>query len=291
MQASRKTRRRRPSGLPSVVSIGLVLFSLGLLGISVFAAREVSRYLKEEFLVEVFFADSAQDIDAEQFTAQLTKQPWALSATFIHKDKAAERLKNEIGEDFLQYYGTNFLPHKTDLHLRAEFTKPTEVARIAAEIRRNPLIEDVRYQPDMLDQITQNLRTAQWVMLAISAIMVLIAVSLISSSLRLSVFASRFLIKSMQLVGATEMFIIMPFIRKFAGYALWGWLMALALLAGSIAAAWYLTAFSTAVTLLQHAPQFALLAGILLVIGLILAVFSAWFGARKYLRMKIEQLY
>jgi len=128
-------------------------------------------------------------------------------------------------------------------------------------------------------------------MLAISAIMVLIAVSLISSSLRLSVFASRFLIKSMQLVGATETFIIMPFIRKFAGYALWGWLLAMTLLAGAIAAAWYLTAFSTAVTLLQHAPQFALLAGILLVIGLILAVFSAWFGARKYLRMKIEQLY
>lgn len=87
------------------------------------------------------------------------------------------------------------------------------------------------------------------------------------------------------------MFIIMPFIRKFAGYALWGWLLSLLLLVGAIAAAWRLTAFSTAVALLEMAPQFAILSGILLVTGLILAVFSAWLGARKYLRMKIEQLY
>jgi len=290
MDAPRKPRRRKPSGIPSVVSIALVLFSLGLLGISIFAAREVSRYLKEEFLVEVYFADSADDEAAEKLTAAIAREPWALSADFVHKEKAAEKMKADFGEDFLQYYGSNFFPHKADLHIKAEFTGTESVAKIAAGLRTMPLVEDVRYQPDMLDQITANLRIAQWIILSVSLILVLVAISLIGSSLRLNVFASRFIIKSMQLVGATEGFIIYPFVKKFLGYAFWGWLLSLLLLGGTLTMGWYLLAPWGHLNELYIIPLIVL-AVVLLFTGLILAAMSAWFGARKYLRMKIEQLY
>jgi len=290
VETERKTRRRRPSGIPSIVSIGLVLFSLGLLGLSIIFAREASRSLKEEFLIEVFFKDSTDALAAEVFTGALGKKPWTKSVLFVHQDAAAQKMTEEYGEDFLQYYGVNFFPHKTELHLEAAYTAPANVKAITGAIQANPMVDEVRYQPDMLDQITQNINLAQWVIGALSVILVLVAVSLISSALRLSIFASRFLIKSMQLVGATEFFIIRPFMYRFVGFAFWGWIISVVLLSLSISFFVYklgIAAFDPD----KLTGPFLALSGILLLSGVILAMLSAWFGARKYLRMQIDQLY
>jgi len=290
VETERKTRRRRPSGIPSIVSIGLVLFSLGLLGLSIIFAREASRSLKEEFLIEVFFKDSTDALAAEVFTGELGKKPWTKSVLFVHQDAAAQKMTEEYGEDFLQYYGVNFFPHKTELHLKAAYTAPANVKAITGAIQANPMVDEVRYQPDMLDQITQNINLAQWVIGALSVILVLVAVSLISSALRLSIFASRFLIKSMQLVGATEFFIIRPFMYRFVGFAFWGWIISVVLLSLSISFFVYklgIAAFDPD----KLTGPFLALSGILLLSGVILAMLSAWFGARKYLRMQIDQLY
>ncbi len=290
METERKTRRRRPSGIPSIVSIGLVLFSLGLLGLSIIFAREASRSLKEEFLIEVFFKDSTDAMAAEVFSAELGKKPWAKSALFVHQNVAAQKMTEEYGEDFLQYYGVNFFPHKTELHLKAEYAAPANVKAITTSIQVNPMVDEVRYQPDMLDQITRNINMAQGIIGILSLILVLVAVSLISSALRLSIFASRFLIKSMQLVGATEFFIIKPFIGRFIGFAFWGWIIAMMLLSLSLSFFVYklgIAAFDPD----QLTGPFIALSGMLLLSGVILATISAWFGARKYLRMKIDQLY
>lgn len=290
MELERKTRKRRPSGVPSVVSIGLVLFSLGLLGLSVIFAREASKSLKEEFLIEVFFKDSTDALEAEVFSSALSKNPWAKSALFVHQNIAAQKMTEEYGEDFLQYYGVNFFPHKTELHLKAAYAAPASVKAITAMIQSNKMVDEVRYQPDMLDQITKNINTAQWVIGVLSLMLVLVAISLISSALRLSIFASRFLIKSMQLVGATEFFIIRPFIWRFVSFALWGWLIAIGLLSLTLSFFVYKLGMSAIDPQVLMLPLLILTASLLLS-GIILAAISAWFGARKYLRMKIDQLY
>ncbi|MEN9511113.1 MAG: hypothetical protein RLZZ370_932, partial [Bacteroidota bacterium] len=170
------------------------------------------------------------------------------------------------------------------------YAAPASVKAITSMIQANNMVDEVRYQPDMLDQITKNINTAQWVIGVLSLMLVLVAISLISSALRLSIFASRFLIKSMQLVGATEFFIIRPFIWRFVSFALWGWIIAVSLLSLTLGFFVYKMGMS-AFDPQALAIPLVILSASLLLSGIILAAISAWFGARKYLRMKIDQLY
>ena len=285
----RYQKRRLISSYFSVVlSISLVLFLLGLLGLFLINSNQLSRYFKEQIPISIYLKDSAKEVEIDQLRQSLEMADYTKSATYVSKEEAAEQHIETIGDDYLEFLGYNPLHNSIDVELLAEFVSSAQLKDIANEISAKDFVAEVEYDELLVELFDKNIKVITFYILVFSGIFLVIAVLLINSSIRLSVYAKRFTIKTMQMVGATKAFIRRPFIWKSMRLGLIGAIIATI----GVGAVLYL--------LDQAWPQLGLLSNKILLGGLFLfivlmAVIITWvstyFATQRFLNLRTDELY
>ena len=209
----RYQRRKLISSYFSVaLSIALVLFLLGVLGLLVLNTKKLADHFKEQITISVYLKDTAKPVEIDQLQKSLALAEYTKSAAYISKEDAAEQYSEDIGENFVEFLGYNPLKNSIDVNLKADFVSPQQIDEIAAEITEKAYVDEVSYDKPLISLLNNNARKISLWILVASAVFTLIAVLLINSSIRLSIYSKRFIIKTMQMVGATKTFIRRPFI-------------------------------------------------------------------------------
>ena len=281
-------KRLRSSYLSSIVSISLVLFMLGLLGMIVLDAKKISDYVKEHVQLNVFLNDNITEPEISAFQALLEKNPSIKSVRFISKQEALDSLKKDLGEDATSMLEVNPLPASFELKLNASHTSPQSLKMISDEIQQNKMVREVTYQRTEIDRMNENFRMVAIGILVFCALLLFIAVALINSTIRISMYSKRFLIKSMQLVGATKGFIRWPFISRAVAHGFYSGLVACILLSGLL---YLIRTRLPEFVQLQDVKENAILFASIFVFGILLSVVSTYFAVNRYLRVRIDELY
>lgn len=280
--------RLRASYITSIISITLVLFMLGLLGMIILHGKKLSDYIRENISISVMLKDNVSDELVLNYMKRLQRTSYVKQAELITREQAAKELSQELGEDFVQFLGYNPLPASIDLQLKAGYANSDSIARIEKQLLTSNLVKEVVYQKSLIDQVNANISKITLVILSFSLILLVISVVLINNTIKLSIYARRFLIRSMQLVGATENFIRLPFIKKSIVHGIIAAVSANLLLLGTL----YLSRQRIPeIAALQDMKEFAFFFAGVLVIGVLLSAFSTWISVNKFLRMKIDNLY
>jgi cell division transport system permease protein len=286
--------RKKPSAVPGITSLTLVMFMLGLFAFSVLGFEGLSRSLIEGSSMDIYFKDSVSEPEARLFSEKLKAQPWLRKMKFISREEGFKEMGEKYDNEFMDVVVADELPLSVEVYFTQEYAVPEKIEKIVAEISAHASVESISYQRNLVESINKNVRKIQWGLAGLAAVFIFIAIGLINNSTRLNIFASRFLIKSMQLVGATNNFIIRPIIMKFAGYALaaipFAALMLYILLYG-LHYVWHEFGTLHEFASFIHPAKAIIAFGIISISGIFLAAISAWFSTRKYLRTKIENLY
>ena len=285
----RYQKRRLISSYFSVVlSIALVLFLLGVLGLLVLNTKKLADHFKEQITISVFLKDTAKPVEVDQLQKSLAMAEYTKSATYVSKEDAAEQYSEDIGENFQEFLGYNPLKNAFDVQLNAEFVSPEQVAEIAENLASKSFVEEVSYDQPLISLLNDNVqKISLWILFA-SAIFTVIAVLLINSSIRLSIYSKRFIIKTMQMVGATKTFIRRPFILNNMKLGFYGGLIAVFALGGSV---FYLNKTFPELGILENIPLLVgLFMGVLL-LGLLISFLSTFFATQRFLNLRTNDLY
>jgi cell division transport system permease protein len=278
----------RSSYVTLVVSVSLVLFLLGILGLVLINARELSDYFRERLSFFVMLDDDAKEADIRMLQKDLDAKHFVKSTEYISKDEAAAKMKEELGEDFISFLGDNPLPPSIDVYLISSYTSPDSVAKIEKYILEYPFVKEVYYEESLLFLINENVRKISIFLLVISAFLFLIALTIINNTIRLAIYSKRFLIRTMQLVGATRPFIRRPFIVQSIFHGFLSALIAMMLIMGLL----YLIEKEFLLILtLQSTLLLVLLGGLIIFIGIFINIISTFFSVNKYLSISEDKLY
>ncbi len=281
-------RRLISSYFSVVLSVFLVLFLLGLLGLFVVNSKKLSDDFKEEIAMTVFFKNEANDSVMNAFHEELKVAKFVKSIEYVTKEKAAKQHTDIIGEDFMTFLGANPLQNSFDIHLKADYIDTENIRKIESQFRDNEMVSDIVYDKQLVSLVNDNIKKVSMWILIISGILAFIAVILINSSMRLSIYANRFIIKTMQMVGATKSFIRKPFIMRSIKLGLMGSVLAVLALIGVLA---YLeTSFPNLGILEQPLFIVAVLLGVLL-LGILITWLSTYFATQRYLNLRTDDLY
>jgi cell division transport system permease protein len=285
----RYQRRKLISSYFSVtLSIALVLFLLGVLGLLVLNTQKLANHFKEEITLSVFLKDSAKDVEISQLQKSLVMADYTKSAVFVSKEEAARDHSEDIGEDFMEFLGYNPLKNSIDVNLNAAYVSTVQVDSIARDIGSHSFVEEVSYDRPTLNLLTENVRRVGLGILIASAVFTLIAVLLINSSIRLSIYSKRFIIKTMQMVGATKSFIRRPFIWTNIKLGMLGACLALLALAGLLT---YLNQNFPQLGLMEDVPQLILVFGGVFLAGALISLVSTYFATQRFLNLRTDDLY
>ncbi|MFP4620329.1 MAG: cell division protein FtsX [Bacteroidales bacterium] len=283
------TRRRlRSSYMTSVVSIALVLFLLGVVGLLVLNAKKISDYVKENIGFSLILKEDVKEVEVIRLQKMLDTKQYVKSTKYVTQEEAARELKKELGEDFVDFLGYNPLLASIDVHLHARYANPEGIRNIKNDLQQYDEIKEVFYQKSLVELINQNIQKIGLILLVFSGFLFLIALTLIHNTIRLSIYSKRFTINTMQLVGATRGFIRRPFILRGILHGIYGSVIAMALLAGVI----YLLQdeFSNIISL-QDVEIVTLLFGGVLLTGILISWISNYIAVNKYLKMNPDRLY
>jgi cell division transport system permease protein len=281
-------RRLRSSYFSVIVSVALVLFLLGLLGLLILKTKTISDHFKEQVAVTVFLNDSAKKKDIQKLQSDLEKKEYTKAVIFTSKENAAKEYSEDIGEDFIEYLGKNPLKNAITVFVKSDFVTPEKMSEIDKVISKNKFVFEVSYDKPLINLLTKNIqRISLWV-LVFSGLFMLIAIVLINSAIRLSVYSKRFTIKTMQMVGATKGFIRKPFIWK--GVQL-GVLGAIVAVLGVFGVMYYIHKNLPEMTIFDDKVLVATLFGSILIIGILITLLSTFFATKRFLNLRTEDLY
>lgn len=280
--------RVKNSYLPVIVSIALILFSLGLLALLVVEARNMSRHISENFQISIYINDGSSDVQIMALKDSLQQQSFTKSTFYISKQQALDSLRKELGDDAMSMIENNPLPASIDLFLKSEYATDDRIKEIASQIQTNKIVQEVTWQTNEINAFAKNIQLIGFGILGFSALLLIISIALINNTVRLAVYSRRFLIKSMQLVGATKNFIVLPFL----GTALRNGFYAV-LLASVLLVLLLLAAHSKLPDIIRidNYPYLAAIFGGLLLSGIFISVMCTYFSVRKFLRLKLDELY
>jgi len=281
-------RRIHTSYVTTVISITLVLFMMGLLGLIVLHAKKLSDYVKENIGFSIMIKDGVREAGIFMLQKKLDAKEYVKSTEYIPKEKAAVELKKELGEDFIGFLGYNPLLPSIDLRLNADFATPVHVARIEKELLSNPEVKEVFYQKSLVELVNQNIERISMFILGFSLLLLLVSVALINNTIRLSVYSKRFIIHTMQLVGATRAFITRPFIWK---SVLIGFISAIIAIGMLMFVLYFAFQEIPELMLLQDLIMYLIITGFVILLGVLISWLSTWLAVRKFLRMKTDNLY
>jgi cell division transport system permease protein len=282
------SRKIRTNHATIVISITLVLFLLGLLGMIVLHARKLSDYVKENIGFSIIIKEGVKESAIFQLKKRLDTEPWVKSAEYITKDKAAQVFSEELGEDFVGFLGFNPLLLSIDLRMKAGYANPDSVRKIETTLLSYDEVKEVDYHRPLVDQINSNVNRISMVLLGFSAVLLIISVALINNTIRLAVYAKRFLLRSMLLVGATKGFIQRPFLWK--GFVQ-GFISALLAIGMLMSVMFFAMQELPELVEIQDFVLLGILFGSVIVLGVLISWLSTYFAVRRFMRMKTDLLY
>ena len=274
----------------SLVSIMLVLFLLGAFAIFMMHARRLSNHVKENIGFEIVMNSDVKEANILRLQKELDAMPAVKSTEYITKEEAIARLSEDLGEDFLQWLGNeeNPLLPSIDVRFHAAYANTDSIALIEAMILENTDVKEVYYQKSLVDLINNNIRRIAIVLMVVSLMLLLIAIALIRNTIRLSIYSKRFLVRSMQLVGATESFIRRPFLRQGVSQGFFGGLLADLFL---FAILYGISKRVPDLALLQDTTVMAAIFVGIVLLGVLLALFSTRSALDKFLKADLDKLY
>ncbi|MEO1030253.1 cell division protein FtsX [Winogradskyella sp.] len=271
-----------------VISIALVLFLLGCLGLLVINSKKVADHFKEQVVMTIYLNDTAKEVEVNQLKKTLAMADYSKEAVYVSKEEAAELMKTETGEDFMDFVGYNPLQNSIDVYLKADYVTTEKLSEISDDLSNKSFIEEIRYDNDLVELMNDNVNKISFWVLIISGLFTLIAVLLINSSIRLAVYSKRFIIKTMQMVGATKSFIRKPFVWKSIQLGIIGAVVALI---GMAIVLYYLDRTFPELELLRNTVMIiGLFAGVF-VLGIVITWISTFIATQRFLNLKTDQLY
>ena len=281
-------RRLRNAYLSSVISISLVLLLVGVASMLLVNAKSVSDYFKENMQISVLMKQNVSDEDALEYRELLDGERYIKSTTFVSKEQGRKELAEQLGEDFLDVFETSPIPVSIDVTLEAAYVSSDSLEVVRAEIAESELVEEVVYQRSLVDALNANLSRISIVLGVFIALLLFISFVLINNTVRLSVFARRFTIHTMKLVGATRSFIRAPFLLQSAFQGVFAAFLAIIVLLGLM----FLMRSSFAQLFEIFRMELLLLVmGIVLVSGLAICLISTYFVVNKLISLHKDELY
>jgi cell division transport system permease protein len=281
-------RRLISSYFSVVLSVFLVLFLLGVLGLFIINSKKLANDFKEKIAMTVFFKNEANDSVIKAFNTELKRAPFAKSYVYVSKERAAKEHTDIIGEDFLTFLGENPLLNSYDIHLKADYVERDSISKIESSLRQNTMIEDIVYDKQLVNLVNDNIKKVSMWILIISGFLAIIAVLLINSSLRLSIHSNRFIIKTMQMVGATKSFIRKPFVTRSVKLGMLG--AALAIIA-LIALLLYVETNFPGLGILEDKVLIGLVLLAVFALGVLITWVSTHFATQRFLNLRTDDLY
>jgi cell division transport system permease protein len=285
-----KTLNRRilSSSTSVVISLSLVLFVVGLLGLVLINAQKLSDYVKENIGFTIMLKDGVNEIETLKFQKILDASDFAKSTSFTTKEQATADLKTDLGEDFVEFLGYSPLLASIDVKLNAEYGNTDSLQIITNELSENTNVFEVYYQKDLIDKLNSNVNRLSFFLLIFCVLLFFIAFALINNTIRLSVYSKRFLIRTMRLVGATNSFIQKPFLSKGIYQGIYSSLFAIFMLIGAI----QLVQGDTANMLnIDDLKIIGIVFLLILASGLVISIFSTFFAVRKFIKLNENELY
>ncbi|MBS9774162.1 MAG: permease-like cell division protein FtsX [Tenacibaculum sp.] len=280
--------RLRTSYTSVVISISLVLFFVGILGLILLKSTKITNYFKENVIISIYLKDNVDRKQTEQFKEDLLKKEYTKKLIYISKERAATIYKKDLGEDFIEFLGYNPLKNGFDLYLKAPFVSNEKMNSIKKELNKNKLIIDASYNKNLVKQLTKNIKRISFWLLILSGFLGLVAIILINNSIRLAIYSKRFNIKTMQMVGATKSFIRKPFIWQSIKL---GILSAFIAILGIGAVVYYVNKYIPKLDLLKDYLTLSYVAIGIIIISFIITWISTFFATQKFLNLQTNDLY
>ncbi len=282
-------RRLRTSYFTSVISITLVLFILGFFGLIMLHSNMITKHVKENIQMNVYMKKNAKEANIYRLKKELDATENVKYTRYISAEEAKNIYKEEIGEDFIAFLdGENPLHASIEIHLTEAFANVDELRKLSETIKKRNIVEDVRFHESYVESINKNIGRITIFFLIVSGMLLLISVVLINNTIRLSVYANRFIIRSMRLIGATQQFIRKPFILKSIFQGIISAIISIALLVGIL---YKLHNYYPDLVSVKNLDLYLMLFAAIMVIGIIISWWSSSLSVRKFLRMKIDNLY
>lgn len=281
-------KRGKPSYFMSILGVTLVLFLMGVIGLLTINGRKVIRSIKESVEVHVFLKQNARDTARERLQNYIASQPYVLELKYTDKETAKKEWVKTGGEDFTEFIDNSLLPTSIDFKLKAEYMDSAQLVNIKSDIARFPIVDEVKYPTAVVEKMASNFRVASIILLIAAIIISAVVIILIDNTIRLAMFSNRFLIKTMQMVGATRWYIAKPLdIRAIINGAFSG-LIATGIVFLLVVG---LESFFDGFKKLRDTQSLLLLGFVLVILGIGITVFSTHRSVLKYLRMKLDELY
>lgn len=278
----------KTSYVSTIISISLVLFIMGLLGIILLNAKLISDHVKENIGFSLYLKNDLSSKELDNLQVLLEAKEFTKRIEYIDKDQAAEMLREDLGEDFIDFLDYNPLMASIDLYLKADYAEESSISLINSELKKLPAVKQVEYQKDLISAVNSNIRKIGIVLLGFSILLLIVVIALINNTIRLAIYSKRFLIKTMQLVGATGGFIRRPFVARGMLNGLLSGVIAIILLLGVM--------YSLGNNIpeffdLQNFNVYFILFAAVIVLGILISWISTSLAVRKFLRMQSGDLY
>jgi len=283
-----KNKRLLSSYFSVILSISIVLFLMGAFFMIAFNAKKISDDFKEKIPISIYLKNDAKKIETEQLIKKLNLKDYTNSISYISKEKGAEMLINEIGEDFIEFYGTNPLLNSIDVFLKSEFVTTLVFDEITNELNNTDFIDEIIFDAPLISLINDNINKIKYWILGIALFFLSISIVVINSSIRLSIYSNRINIKTMQMVGATRRFIRKPFINTHVKLGLIGSVIAAIMLSLSL---YYIQNYFEYFNFESEIPLIVSMFVAISVFSVIITYLCTYFATQKFLKIKIEQLY
>ena len=289
--AKKRTKSGNRQGLQAItlcISTAMVLILLGMVVFSVLIARNLSNYVKQNIVVTMMLQDDMTSGEATQFCAKLRQRPYIYRLDYISKEQALREGIRTLGADPREFADANPFLSSIEITLKADYANNDSLTAISSELRSYPKVSEVKYQKDLIDSVNANIAKISIVLLTIALLLTIVSFSLINNTIRLSIYARRFSIHTMKLVGASWGFIRAPFIRQYMLLGLLAALLACAALGGAIYA---LYMYEPEMFDVLTWKEMAITSGVVVFFGLFITAICSIISVNKYLRMKAGDLY
>ena len=281
-------KRGKPSYFMSILGVTLVLFLLGIIGWLVINANKLGQYFRESVEVRAYLRGNASPADSSALVEYIAARPYVREYNYISKEEAKKQYLDDGNDDWAGVLEENPLPNSINFKLKNDYVQPDTLVNIEKEIEAHPLISDVQYPKELVSNLNTNLRRISLILLAVAVLLSIVVIILIDNTIRLAMFSNRFIIKTMQMVGATRWFIAKPLnIRAIINGAISAVIAIILVYALTLAAENFLPELKA----LHDTKTLVILFIALLILGIAITLFSTHRSVIKYLRMKLDELY
>lgn len=288
VQPQKLKKRIFKSYLTSTISISMILFLIGVLGIVLLNAERLAKYVRENIGFTLVLNEEITESQINELQQALKATEFVKSVEYVDKETAAARLKEELGEDFTDFLGYNPLLASIDVKLQADYANPEKLTVLEKKFMEYPQVKEVLFQRDMVNIINENVKKIGFVLIFFSALLLFIFSALINNTIRISIYSQRFIINTMLLVGATDRFIRAPFVKRSLWFGVIGALAANLLL--FILMFTYAQQLKGIVDVEDYKIYGMVFAGVML-LGMLISWSSTYLAVNKFLRLKFDELF